>query len=227
VPGKHGIPRLRAFDAGAKSLKRSARDPMCSTVRADFSATTPMTAPDYHTDDPASDETLAPSHDAPASGDNPLERAQAEAAELKDAWLRARAEVENVRRQGQADVAKAHKYAIEKFADDLLAVKDALEQTLATDRTVSIETLKAGAELTLKALDAAFARAHIQVVDPAPGQKFDPHQQQAMQTVASDLPPNTVVTVFQKGYMINDRVLRPALVTVAKAPEGGSDTAAR
>ena len=79
---------------------------------------------------------------------------------MKDAWLRARAEVENVRRQGQADVARAHKYAIEKFAEDLLAVKDALEQTLAADASVSAETLKAGADLTLKALNAAFgARA--------------------------------------------------------------------
>ena len=149
---------------------------------------------------------------------NALGQALAEAAEMKDAWLRARAEVENVRKQGQADVARAHKYAIEKFAEDLLAVKDALEQTLAADRSVSVETLKSGAELTLKALDAAFARAQIREIDPA-GQKFDPHQHQAMQVVESDLPPNTVVTVFQKGYLINDRVLRPALVTVSKAPE--------
>ena len=143
--------------------------------------------------------------------------AQTEIAEMKDAWLRARAEVENVRRQGQADVARAHKYAIEKFAEDLLPVKDALEQTLATDASVSVETLKAGAELTLKALTAAFGRAQIREIDPT-GQKFDPHQHQAMQAVESDLPPNTVVTVFQKGYLLNDRVLRPALVTVSKAP---------
>lgn len=150
-----------------------------------------------------------------------LEKAQAEAAEMKDAWLRARAEIENVRRQGQADVARAHKYAIEKFAEDLLAVKDALEQTLAADASVSADTLKAGADLTLKSLSAAFGRAAIREIDPA-GQKFDPHLHQAMQVVASDLPPNSVVTVFQKGYLLNDRVLRPALVSVAKAPEGAS-----
>ena len=116
-----------------------------------------MTASDVRTDDPRHDETPTSTPDGPpAAGDNPLERALAEAAEMKDAWLRARAEVENVRRQGQADVARAHKYAIEKFAEDLLAVKDALEQTLATDRSVSIETLKAGAELTLKALTLHF-----------------------------------------------------------------------
>ena len=153
-----------------------------------------------------------------ATGDKPLEQARAEAAEMKDAWLRARAEVENVRRQGQLDVARAHKYAVEKFAEDLLAVKDALEQTLAADRSVSPETLKAGADLTLKALNAAFGRAQIREIDPT-GQKFDPHQHQAMQAVDSNLPPNTVVTVFQKGYLLNDRVLRPALVTVSKAPE--------
>jgi molecular chaperone GrpE len=92
--------------------------------------------------------------DAPGDGDA-VERALAEAAEMKDAWLRARAEIENVRRQGQADVARAHKYAIEKFAEDLLAVKDALEQTVAADESVSRDTLKSGAELTLKALGAS------------------------------------------------------------------------
>jgi molecular chaperone GrpE len=186
-----------------------------------------MTNPDQHPDTlddtqpdlrgRGPDEELGPT-DAPENG-GALERALAEAAEMKDAWLRARAEIENVRKQGQADVARAHKYAIEKFAEDLLAVKDALEQTLASGESVSRETLKSGVDLTLKALDAAFARAQIRQIDPA-GQKFDPHQQQAMQAVDSDLPPNTVVTVFQKGYLINDRVLRPALVSVAKAPEG-------
>ena len=168
-------------------------------------------------DNPQPGAETTPAEGAPRD-DTPLAKALAEAAEMKDAWLRARAEIENVRRQGQADVARAHKYAIEKFAEDLLAVKDALEQTLAADRAVSVETLKTGAELTLKSLDAAFERAQIRVIDPA-GQKFDPHRHQAMQAVESDLPPNTVVTVFQKGYLLNDRVLRPALVTVAKAPE--------
>jgi len=83
---------------------------------------------------------------------------------MKDSWLRARAEIENVRRQGQADVAKAHKYAVEKFAEDLVAVKDALEQTVSADAAVSIDTLKAGAELTLKSLNAAFARAQIREI---------------------------------------------------------------
>ena len=142
-----------------------------------------------------------------------LARVQAEVAELKDAWLRAKAETENARRIAQADVAKAHKYAIERFAEDLLPVKDALEQTLAA-RDVSLETLKSGAELTLKALQSAFGRAQVVELDPA-GEKFDPHHHQAMQMVPSDQPANTVVSVFQKGYLVNDRVLRPALVTVS------------
>jgi molecular chaperone GrpE len=164
---------------------------------------------------PATDDATQARAAEPASA---LEAAQAEAAELKDAWLRARADVENVRRQGQADVLRAHKYAIEKFAEDLLAVKDALEQTLGAGQSVSPETLKTGADLTLKALNAAFGRAQITEIDPS-GQKFDPHLHQAMQAVDSDLPSNTVVAVFQKGYLLNDRVLRPALVTVSKAPE--------
>lgn len=172
-----------------------------------------------HLDDNASDAEATP--ERAGAADDPLQKAQAEAAEMKDAWLRARAEIENVRRQGQADVSRAHKYAIEKFAEDLLAVKDALEQTLATDQSVSAETLKAGADLTLKSLNAAFGRAAIREINPT-GEKFDPHLHQAMQVVDSDLPPNTVVTVFQKGYLLNDRVLRPALVTVAKAPQGES-----
>jgi molecular chaperone GrpE len=173
---------------------------------------------DQYDDNRPADET---SGGANVPGDDLLAKAQAEAAEMKDAWLRARAEVENVRRQGQADVARAHKYGIEKFAEDLLAVKDALEQTLGADASVSADTLKAGADLTLKSLNAAFGRAAITEIDPA-GQKFDPHLHQAMQAVDSDLPPNTVVTVFQKGYRLNDRVLRPALVSVAKAPERAS-----
>ena len=156
--------------------------------------------------------------DEAQGADGALAKAQAEAAEMKDAWLRARAEIENVRRQGQVEIAKVHKFAIEKFAEDLLPVKDALEQTLSAGQSVTADTLKAGADLTLKSLDAAFSRAAIREINPA-GQKFDPHLHQAMQVVDSKLPPNTVVAVFQKGYLLNDRVLRPALVTVSKSPE--------
>ena len=143
-----------------------------------------------------------------------LKKAEKEVTDLRDAWLRARADAENTRKQAQADIAKTYKYAIEKFAEDLLPVKDALEQTL-TAENVTPETLKSGAELTLKALEAAFGRAQITEINPV-GEKFDPYRHQAMMTVESREPPNTVVTVYQKGYLINDRTLRPALVAVAK-----------
>ncbi len=158
----------------------------------------------------------APADPAPDLADL-LKKAEIEVADLRDAWLRARADAENTRKQAQADVAKAYKYAIEKFAEDMLPVKDALEQTL-TAENVTPETLKSGAELTLKALEAAFGRAQITEINPV-GEKFDPHRHQAMMTVESREPPNSVVTVYQKGYLINDRTLRPALVAVAKPAE--------
>jgi molecular chaperone GrpE len=148
-----------------------------------------------------------------------LKEAEDEAARLKDAWLRAKAETDNVRKQAQNDVAKAHKYAIERFAQELLTVRDALELALATPSAGS-EALKDGVELTLKNLKAAFDKERIVEINPA-GEKYDPHRHQAMTLMESSEPPGTVVQVFQKGYLLNDRVLRPALVAVAKARENG------
>ena len=148
-----------------------------------------------------------------------LAKVEDEAAELRDAWLRARADVDNLRKQAAADVARAHKYAIERFGGDLLAVKDALESTLAAGNASS-EALRAGVELTLKQLDAAFQKAQIVEIEAA-GRKFDPHRHQAMAMVDADLPANTVAQVFQKGYLLNDRVLRPAMVAVAKPRDAG------
>jgi molecular chaperone GrpE len=145
-----------------------------------------------------------------------LRKAEQEAAAMKDAYLRARADVENIRRQSQAEVAKAHRYGIEKFAEALLPVKDALESALDAPNT-TVEALRAGVELTLKQVVAAFEKSQVVEIDPA-GEKFDPHLHEAMATVESDQPANTVVRVMQKGYRLNDRVLRPALVLVAKAP---------
>ena len=146
-----------------------------------------------------------------------LKQAEDEAAGLKDAWLRAKAETENVRKQAQNDIVRAHKYAIERFAQELLTVRDALELTLATPNATT-EALKDGVELTLKNLNAAFEKARIVEIDPA-GEKYDPHRHQAMTMIESDQRAGTVVQVFQKGYLLNDRVLRPALVAVAKAAE--------
>jgi molecular chaperone GrpE len=167
---------------------------------------------------------LSPADPAPDIGQL-LRKAETEAAELKDAWLRARADVENIRRQAALDVARAHKYAIERFADDLLPVKDALESTLAAAKA-SPEALRDGVVLTLKQLAAAFDKAQITEINPA-GAVFDPHQHQAMTMMESAQPPNTVVQVFQKGYRLSDRVLRPAMVAVARADNAsdGSDKA--
>ncbi len=150
-----------------------------------------------------------------------LKQAEDEASRLKDAWLRAMAETDNVRKLAQNDVAKASKYAIERFAQELLAVKDALEQTLAAP-AASIEALRDGVLLTLKNLNAAFDKAQIVAVDPL-HDKYDPHRHQAMTMVESDQPAGTVAQVFQKGYMVGDRILRPALVAVAKPKESGGE----
>jgi molecular chaperone GrpE len=147
-----------------------------------------------------------------------LQKVETEAAELRDAWLRSRAEIDNVRKQAVADVARAHRYGVERFAGELLAVKDSLELSLAADNA-SRETLRAGVELTLKQLAAAFEKAQVTEIDAA-GRKFDPHRHQAMAMVDSPEPAHTVVQVFQKGYLLADRVLRPAMVAVAKPREG-------
>ena len=144
-----------------------------------------------------------------------LAEAFAMAERLKEDWLRAKAEAENIRRRAQEDVTKAHKYSTESFAAELLAVKDSLDAALTVENT-SVESFKQGVELTARQLDAVFERFAIQVLDPA-GQKFDPHRHQAISQVESEQEPNTVATVLQKGYTLHDRVLRPALVTVAKA----------
>jgi molecular chaperone GrpE len=143
-----------------------------------------------------------------------LKKVEDEAAELRDAWLRARADVENLRKQAAVDVARAHKYAIERFAGELLPVKDALESSLAVGNA-PVEALRAGVELTLKQLASAFERAQIVEIEAA-GRKFDPHRHQAMAMVDAPEPAHSVVQVFQKGYLLNDRVLRPAMVAVAK-----------
>ena len=143
-----------------------------------------------------------------------LQLAEQKAGEHHDAWLRAKAETENVRRRAQEDISKAHKFAMEKFASELLSVKDSLEAALAVPEQ-TVESFKSGVELTLKQLVSAFEKNALNEVNPV-GEKFDPHKHQAIGMVDSEQEANTVVTVLQKGYMIADRVLRPALVMVAK-----------
>ncbi len=144
-----------------------------------------------------------------------LRQAELLASEHHDAWLRAKAEMENVRRRAQEDISKAAKFAIEKFAGELLIVKDSLEQTLAVE-TPSVESIREGADLTLKNLAKAFEKSGLEEINPV-GEKFDPHKHQAISALPSDQPANTVLQVFQKGYLLEGRVLRPALVAVAQS----------
>lgn len=143
-----------------------------------------------------------------------LEAAQAEVAQYHDELLRAKAEVENIRRRAQDDVAKARKFGTESFAESLVPVKDSLEAALALpDQTP--DAWRAGVEATLKQLVSAFERNLMKDVAPVPGDKFDPNVHQAISSIPSDLPEGSIVQTLQKGYTIADRVLRPALVTVS------------
>jgi molecular chaperone GrpE len=142
-----------------------------------------------------------------------LAEAQAKIAELQESFLRAKAETENVRRRAQEDVAKAHKFAIESFAEHLLPVVDSLEAAVAHSSD-DLQKVREGVELTLRQLTGALEKGRVVALNPV-GEKFDPHRHQAISVVPADQEPNTVVSVLQKGFVIADRVLRPALVTVA------------
>lgn len=145
-----------------------------------------------------------------------LSATEAKLAEMHDAFMRAKAEGENIRRRAQEDVSKAHKFAVEAFAEAMLPVRDSLEMALKVE-TPSIESLKEGVEMTLKQLTAAFERNRLVEVMPAVGDKLDPNKHQAVAVVPAEQEANTVVSVLQKGYMIADRLLRPAIVTAAAA----------
>jgi len=162
----------------------------------------------------ANAETGAPNGAAPDAGQK-LAEAEARLAELQDSFLRAKADAENMRRRAQEDIAKAHKFAIESFAEAMVPVKDSLEMALKVE-TPSIESLKEGVEMTLKQLVSAFDKNRLMEVNPQPGDKLDPMKHQAISMVPSDQEANTIVSVLQKGYTIADRLLRPALVTVSQ-----------
>ena len=165
----------------------------------------------------AAAETAPPEVDTEPSLEEMIRQAELKAEEHHDAWLRAKAETENVRRRAQEDIAKASKFAVERFARELLAVKDSLEAAL-TAEAPSVESMRSGTELTLKQLIAAFEKSNLTEVNPQ-GEKFDPHFHQAISMIDAEQEANTVVNVLQKGYLIADRVLRPALVVVAKPKE--------
>lgn len=144
-----------------------------------------------------------------------LRLAEQKAQEHLDSWLRAKAETENLRKRAQADIASAHKYGVENLAEALLPVRDSLEAALAIEN-ITLESLKSGVELTLKQLNTVFEKASLKEINPL-NEKFDPHRHQAMTMVEHPGEPNQVVQVMQKGYLLHERVLRPALVTVSKA----------
>jgi len=144
---------------------------------------------------------------------NEASELKAKNADLAEQFLRAKAEAENTRRRAEEDMSKARKFAVESFAESMLAVADSLEAGLAIQEATS-EQLREGSEATLKQLKSALERHKVIQIDPAAGVKFDPHQHQAIGVMPADQEPNTVVTVLQKGYLIAERVLRPALVMV-------------
>jgi molecular chaperone GrpE len=143
-----------------------------------------------------------------------LAELQARHTEVSDAYLRAKAEAENTRRRADEEISKARKFAVESFADSLLPVKDSLEAAIATPEAPVAQVLE-GVHATLRQLTQALERNRVLPITPPAGTKFDPHQHQAISVVPAENEAGTVVAVLQKGYLIADRVLRPALVTVA------------
>jgi len=175
-----------------------------------------LSAPDSQAAQQPSQQQTAdePALEVATSLEERLKQAELAAAEHHDAWLRAKADADNIRKRARGEIASAHKFAVEGFASELLAVKDSLEAALAADNA-SVESMGSGVELTLKQLAGVFERFNLAEINPV-GQKFDPHRHQAISTMESDAEPNTVVQVLQKGYLLHDRVIRPALVIVAK-----------
>ena len=178
-----------------------------------MSDTTP--AEDTLNTDETTAETIQTPIDAQPSLEEALRIAELKAAEHHDAWLRAKAEGENIRRRAAEDVTKAGKFGAERFATAMLPVKDSLEAALATENA-SLETLKSGVELTLKQLQSAFQSAGLTEIAPL-GEKFDPNKHQSIGQQEAEGEPNSVLTVLQKGYSLHERVVRPALVITSKA----------
>lgn len=162
----------------------------------------------------AAAETAAPPAAAPPSPEQRLAELEAALAEAKESFLRAKAETENIRRRADEEVAKARKFAIEAFAESMLPVKDSLEAAVAMPEA-KVEQVLEGVHATLRQLSSALERNRVVVVSPPTATKFDPHLHQAISMVPADQEANTIVAVLQKGYTIAERVLRPALVTVA------------
>jgi molecular chaperone GrpE len=165
---------------------------------------------------PAPAATSAPraAQPEPPAADSRLAELEAKHAELSDSFLRAKAEAENTRRRAEEEIAKARKFAVDSFAESLLPVRDSLEAATAIPDATK-EQLLAGVHATLRQLSQALERNRVVEINPPVGTRFDPHQHQAISMVPAEQEANTIVAVLQKGYLIAERVLRPALVTVA------------
>jgi len=173
----------------------------------------PASADSQNTDDIFASQ-LTGESDALSRAQADLADLQAKSADLADQFLRAKAEADNARRRAEEEISKARKFALESFAESLLPVADSLEAGLIL-KDANAEQIREGAQATLRQLLAALERNKVLAINPARGDKFNPHQHQAISVVPSELEANTVVTLLQKGYSISERVLRPALVIVA------------
>ena len=200
---KNPTPEMLDADESQPEEKRTETPPVADPPAADIDAT---------------DAVQERKVDTMPSLQEALRAAELQASEHHDAWLRAKAEAENVRRRAQEDIAKASKYAAEKFARALLPVKDSLEAALAAENSTE-ENLRDGVELTLKQLSGAFEGAGLEVIDPV-GEKFDPNLHEAITTQPHEGEPNRVLSVLQRGYTLHGRVIRPALVIVSAAKAG-------
>ncbi len=181
---------------------------------SDPTPNTPPNVPPLTANPEVGQESAAPELDLLAQTQAELAVLQAKSADLADQFLRAKADAENARRRAEDEIAKARKFAVESFAESLLPVTDSLEAGL-TIKDATPEQIREGAQATLRQLVAALERNKVVAINPPAGEKFDPHQHQAISMVSADQEANTVVSVLQKGYLIAERVLRPALVTVA------------
>jgi len=173
--------------------------------------------PEEQLEPAAEQEAATETADVESGADDALAAAQAEAAELKDQMLRLQAEMQNVRRRAELDVEKAHKFAVEKFANDMLSVVDNLERGLAAaPEEEATKAIREGLEMTLSGMISALERFKVVQVNPE-GEAFNPELHQAMTMVENpELAPNTVMAVMQKGFTLNGRLLRPAMVVVSK-----------
>jgi molecular chaperone GrpE len=170
--------------------------------------------PELHPSAPEAPTAAAEPQAAAPSAEQRLAELEAKHTELSDAFLRAKAEAENTRRRAEEEVSKARKYAVESFAESMLPVKDSLEAAIGLPGA-STEKVLEGVHATLRQLSQALERNKVAEISPPAGTKFDPHHHQAISMVPAEQEANTVVAVLQKGYLIADRILRPALVTVA------------